>query len=276
MRLSLNTILIALTFVSMNSSAQRIEVRNDFKKYFDECKVSGSFSLYDLRKNKYTLYNKKQFTEKFTPASTFKICSSLIGLESGVIADENFVIKWDGVKREREAWNHDQDLKTAYKNSTVPYYQELARRVGGERMKYWLDKAQYGNADTAGGIDQFWLSGGLRISPEQQLDFLLRLHNEELPFSKRSMKIVKNIMIEEETPAYTLRTKTGMAEWDGDSAQRGKAIGWYVGYVTRGNDVFVFATCIQTPKAGDSFAASRKTITRKILANLRILPIQTK
>ncbi|MEK7251268.1 MAG: penicillin-binding transpeptidase domain-containing protein [Bacteroidota bacterium] len=75
-----------------------------------------------------SLYNPKQLKQRFIPASTFKICSSLIGLETGVIADENFVLKWDGVKSELEEWSQDQDLKTAYKNSTVPYYQELAWR----------------------------------------------------------------------------------------------------------------------------------------------------
>jgi beta-lactamase class D len=89
-------------------------------------------------------------------------------------------------------------------------------------------------------------------------------------------KIVKNIMIEEETPAYTLRAKTGMAEWDGDGTQRGKALGWYVGYVTKENDVFFFATCIQSAQPDDRFAATRKQITRRILANLRILPLQVK
>jgi beta-lactamase class D len=271
-----NAILIVLTLDSLKSYGQNIHVRDDFKKYFAEASVAGSFSLYDVKENKYILYNKAQFKQPMTPASTFKICNSLIGLETGVIADENFVIKWDGVKRWRDAWNQDQDLKTAYKNSCVPYYQELARRVGGERMSLWLDRVRYGNADTSGGIDLFWLNGSLRITPEQQLDFLKRLYKEELPFSKRSMQIVKKIMIEEATPVFTLRTKTGMAEWESDSAGRGKALGWYVGYVTKGEETYVFATCIQSEKTNDEFAAKRKQITRRILARLRVLPLETK
>jgi beta-lactamase class D len=119
--------------------------------------------------------------------------------------------------------------------------------------------------DTSGGIDLFWLDGGMRVTPEQQLDFLQRLHRNSLPFSKRSIEIVKKIMIEEETPSYTLRTKTGWAE-EGDTS-----IGWYVGYITKGNDAYFFATCIQTAKPDSAFPTRRKSITRRILANLEIL-----
>ena len=69
-------------------------------------------------------------------------------------------------------------------------------------MKYLLDKANYGNADTSGGIDKFWLTGGLRITPEQEIDFLKRLYNNKLPFSQRTMDIVKKIMVFEQTPFY--------------------------------------------------------------------------
>lgn len=257
---------VGLVLMNATSIGQTKDIHNEFKKYFDKTKVQGSFSLYDLKSDKFIIYNEKQFKQGFTPASTFKICNSLIGLETGVIPDEKFVIKWDGVKRERAAWNADQDLKTAYKNSTVPYYQELARRVGKERMKMWLDKANYGNRDTSGGIDRFWLDGGMRVTPEQQLDFLGRLHKNQLPLSKRSVDIVKKIMIEEETPEFTLRTKTGWGQ------QEGKDIGWYVGYVEKKDNTYFFATCIQIVKADEAFPKHRRTIARNILSTLGILP----
>ena len=183
--------------------------RDDFKQYYDQYKVEGSFVLFDPQAEKYIFYNEKQFEQPFLPASTFKICNSLIGIETGVIRDENFIIPWDSVVRQNPNWNHDQDLKTAFKNSTVWYYQELARRVGGSRMKHWLDTIGYGNKDTSGGIDRFWLSGGLRITPHQQIDFLQRLHDYKLPFSRRTIDLVKNIMIARDTLNYVLRAKTG-------------------------------------------------------------------
>ena len=262
--------LIVLVFIFTRPSpagdGTRETVRDDFARLFDSAHVSGSFVLYNLQDSSWIFCNRAQFTQKFTPASTFKICNSLIGVETGVIRDESFVIPWDSVERSRPEWNHDHDLRSAFRNSTVWYYQELARRVGGERMKYWLDRVRYGNADTAGGIDRFWLSGNLRVTPQEQIDFLTRLHNNDLPFSSRTMGIVKRIMIADSTAQYVLRAKTGWGS-EGDSD-----IGWYVGYVERGGNAWAFATCIQ--HAGSelpSFARARIDITRRILRTLGII-----
>lgn len=257
-------ILVAIGLASFKP--KQIEIRDDFKKYFEQYKVAGSFVMYDPQKNEYQLYNQSQFKQTFSPASTFKICNSLIGLETGVIKDENFVIEWDGVVRERSNWNSSQDLKTAIKNSTVWYYQELARRVGGKQMKYWLDKSKYGNADTTGGIDLFWLTGGLRISPEQQIDFLKRLHDNQLPFSQRSMDIVKKIMVKKDTLDYVIRGKTGF------SSDETNFTGWYVGYIESRGKVYYFANCIQTNDTSNKdFAKARIDITYKILEELKLI-----
>ena len=246
--------------------AQQKVIRDDFTKLFERYKVSGSFVLYDLKQDKYLICNESQFNQQFSPASTFKICNSLIGLETGVIKDENFVIKWDGIVRRAVEWNKDQDLKTAFKNSTVPYYQELARRVGGKRMKYWLNKAKYGNADTSGGIDRFWLDGGMRITPEQQIGFLVRLYKNQLPFSQRSMDIVKRIMIAQDSVGYVLRAKTGLTEQDG------KNIGWYVGYLENPAGVYFFSTCLQcADQDNPEFAIARKGITLTIFRALGLI-----
>jgi beta-lactamase class D len=259
--------LAILTFTAFGIvQSQTTETHNDFKKFYEEYNVEGSFVLYDQKNDKYIFYNESQFKKPFTPASTFKICNSLIGLETGVIKDENFVIPWDSVVHRVPGWNKDHDLKTAFKNSTVWYYQELARRVGGEKMKYWLDKAKYGNADTSGGINQFWLIGNLRITPEQQIDFLRRLHDNNLPFSQRSIDIVKKIMIAKDTLGYVIRAKTGWGEQDN------KFVGWYVGYVETKSNVYYFANCIQTANFNNpDFANARIYIVYKILDELKIL-----
>jgi beta-lactamase class D len=260
-----NALWIHLIF-SITIQSQTVELRNDFKQYYDDYDVEGSFVLYDQKSDKYIFYNQSQFKEQFTPASTFKICNSLIGLETGVIKDENFIIPWDSVLRQFPVWNQDQDLKSAFRNSTVWYYQELARRVGGERMKYWLDRSDYGNADTSGGIDKFWLTGGLRITPEQQINFLVRLHDNKLPFSQRSIDIVKSIMIAKDTLEYVFRAKTGWGFHDELN------IGWYVGYVETNDNVYYFANCIQTADSdNEKFKTARKEIVYKILSELKIV-----
>jgi beta-lactamase class D len=260
----LGLILIAQCVVLAQNA--RVELRNDLRKHFDRFHLQGSFVLYDLKEDTWILSNRDQLHTPFTPASTFKICNSLIGLETGVIPNENYVITWDKIVRGRSEWNKDHDMKMAFKNSTVWFYQELARRVGGERMKQWLDRIGYGNADTSGGIDRFWLSGGLRITPEQQILFLKRLFTGELPFSRRTLDIVRRIMIAKDTVTYTIRAKTGWGDQDGLD------IGWYVGYVQKKTGVYFFATCAQRP-ASDSpdFLSARIEITTSILKELGIL-----
>jgi beta-lactamase class D len=67
-----------------------------------------------------------------------KILNSLIAIEYKAIQDENEIIKWDGELKSHfgtivNAWNKDTDLKNAYKNSTVWFYVELAKRIGRSR-----------------------------------------------------------------------------------------------------------------------------------------------
>ncbi len=261
---------IAVGGLAACKQKQSTEIRDNFKEYYDKFDVEGSFVLYDSKADKYIFYNQDLFRQAFSPASTFKICNSLIGLETGVIKDENFVIPWDSVIR-NPLWDKDHDLKTAFANSTVWYYQELARRVGGQKMKFWLDKTNYGNADTSGGIDQFWLTGGLRISPQQQIDFLQRLHDHKLPFSKRSVDIVKSIMIAQDTLGCKVSAKTG---WGGHG---NKDVGWYVGYLETKNNVYYFANCvlIDAQKLNDlqsaiHFDHSRTEIVYRILEDLKL------
>jgi len=176
------------------------EANPELEKYSQG--FTGAFVLYDLGGNRITRYNPARCATRFLPASTFKIMNSLIGLETGVIPDEDYVIKWDGTRYDISAWNQDHTLKTAIRNSAVWYYQELARRVGKERMQHYVDVAGYGNQDISGQIDTFWLEGGLRISAEEQVGFLKRLYESDLPFSRRSMDIVKDILVLEKTGSY--------------------------------------------------------------------------
>lgn len=161
-----------------------------------------------------------------TPASTFKIPNSMIGLETGVIPDAEFVIPWDGVKRPIEAWNHDHSLRTALRDSAVWYYQELARRVGKERMQTWLDRLEYGNRQIGDRVDQFWLEGPLTVTPLQQVEFLRRLVLARLPISERTRAIVLDITKRGDFDGKILHGKTGWAH-PGEPSE----VGWFVGWV---------------------------------------------
>ena len=257
-------ILSIIIFFSLTSFSQKVEQRKDFKKYFDEYGHVGCFVLYDLNKETYLKYNTKRCEEKFIPASTFKIFNSLIGLETGAVKDQFEVFKWDSVKRFYDMWNRDLDMVNAFKYSAVWFYQELARKIGAEKMQHYISLNNYGNKNISGGIDRFWLDGGLRISADEQIEMLKKLYHNKLKFSQRSMDIVKQIMIYEQNENYTMYAKTGWALRVEDQ------IGWFVGYVEKGSDVYFFAINVKSKKPEEGFI-SRKEITIKILKQLGII-----
>ena len=166
--------------------------RPDFARYFETEKLVGSFLLYELKKDAYTAYRFDRCQTGFLPASTFKIANTLIGLETGVLRDENTLMKWDGVRRDIVAWNQDHTLRSAFQASCVPCYRELARKIGLERMQTFIQKARYGHMDIrTDNLDQFWLTGKSRISQVEEIDFLWRIHSGNVPFSERSRAILK-------------------------------------------------------------------------------------
>ena len=256
-------ILATIILLSYPATAQSFEEHPELRKFYKEKNIYGSFLLYDLKKAKYSGYNLQRIDSAFIPASTFKIFNSLVALETGVIKDENEIIKWDSVDRKNEQWNKDNNLRSAFKYSVVWFYQVLAKRIGQEIMQKYIDKVGYGNQNINGGIDLFWLQGDLRITPKQQVDFLVRLYKNDLPFASRTMEIVKDIMIFEETDDYILRAKTG---W---GIRLAGQVGWFVGYVVKGDDVFFFANNIDIKE--DEDANGRIAITKDILKELKII-----
>ncbi|MFN8714981.1 MAG: penicillin-binding transpeptidase domain-containing protein [Bacteroidota bacterium] len=247
-------------------------MRDDLKYLYDSIGVDGCFVLYDPQMQQYTYVNKNMATWQLTPASTFKICNTLIGLETGVLKDEQQVFEWDGKKHQNPNWNKTQNLQEAYKNSTVWYYQELARRVGSARMKMWLDSCGYGNADTTGGLTQFWLTGKLRITAEQQTEFLQLLHEDKLPFSRDVMGLTKEIMIDEMNANYTSYGKTGWGYTDSLLMT-----GWFVGYVEVGNKVYYFANLLTTSTDYNNphFKTARKALAYRMLREMNVIPRAT-
>lgn len=208
---------------------------------------------------------------RFLPASTYKIPNTLIALETGVATGPDFALARDPIKTPQQdwwpaVWAHDHTLRSALPNSVVWFYQELARRIGAERMQAYIDRFDYGNRNISGGIDQFWLTGGLRISADEQVRFLKRFHSGELGVSPRATEIAKTLLVLEETPAYRLSGKTG---WAGFGDPSGRSIGWLVGYLERGAEVYFFALNLDIANSSD--AAARLAITRAIFKDLGLM-----
>lgn len=238
----------------------------DLQEYFDEYQVEGSFVLYDLKENQFTRFNPTRCQERFIPASTFKIPNSLIALEEGILKDQNSVIFWDGKKWWNETWNRDMTLAEAFKFSCVPCYIQIAGKVGDETYQKYLKSFDYGNIDISGAKERaFWLDGNLKISQEEQISFLRKLYDNELPVSQRSIDILKDIMLLEDHADYKLRAKSGWA------ITPEKEIGWFVGYVEKENNTYIFATNIESQDAPEAFGSARKEITMRILKKLEII-----
>ncbi len=215
------------------------------KKYFDENHVTGCFGLFNNGQAQFTIYNLSRFKDSvYLPASTFKIVNSLIGLQTGIITDEKMVIKWDSIVRPVAAWNKDLTMQEAFTVSAVPYYQEVARRIGKDTMQHWLDTlgyaARYGKAIIKDNIDTFWLDNSMKIGADEQLGLLKKLYFDQLPFQKRSQEIVKQVMLQEDNANYKLSYKTGWGH-----SENGNAIGWVVGWIEENKHPYFFALNIE-------------------------------
>ncbi|MGB3074109.1 MAG: class D beta-lactamase [Chitinophagales bacterium] len=265
-----SSIIVPTTFYSCTPIGNH---RQDFNKYFEEYHVDGCFELFDLKKSQFTDCNADRCSQRFIPASTFKIFNSLVGLQVGAVPDEHYMMKWDGITRSVPSWNHDQDMEEAIHNSTVWYYQEIARRIGAGKMQQYLNLVHYGNMNMSGAIDSFWLTGGLRISCDEQIEFLKDFYLNTYHFSQPSVDIVKKILVQDDTLGYRLSGKTGWGMMKGEETG-GKElnIGWFVGYVEKGDEVYFFATNISSPEpAPENFGRVSKQITLKILEELNIV-----
>jgi beta-lactamase class D len=262
-----NTILLitnSLLLITLFScSVNKAKIDDSLKKYFDENKVDGCFTLLNNADGKVTVYNMQLDTQRFSPASTFKIVNSLIGLQCGVITNDTMLIKWDGIKRWNEDWNKDMGMTEAFKVSSVPYYQEVARRIGKDTMRRWIDSIGYGNKNISGPIDSFWLNNTLKISPDEQLGLMKRLYFDQLPFRKSVHEMVKGVMLQEDNTAYKLSYKTG---WGFDEQKNN--IGWQTGWIEENNHVYFFVTLVKAGKEEIDMKAVRKNITTGILKEL--------
>ncbi len=194
---------------------------------------------------------------RYAPFSTFKIPSSLIALETGVVASPDDRWPWDAKKYPPpspspgpdyvRAWSQDQTLRTALPKSIVWFFREVATKVGEPRMKQWLATFDYGNQDVSGGLDRFWLGSSLRISPDEQVAFLARLQRGQLPVARKNLDLVQEILTQETGRGWRLVAKTG-------SSATGE--GWLVGWV-------------ESPGGGCAFALHLETSSYEEMARVR-------
>lgn len=227
---------LLLLFASLSGGAAKTEPAPRWGRHFERHGVAGTFVLFEPAGERYRVWDEGRARRRYLPASTFEIAAALIGLETGAMADEREVFAWDGKPKLRRAWERDHTLPTAMAEDAVWMFQEVARRTGKARMREWLARLEYGNADIGGGIDLFWLQGSLRVSALEQVAFLHRLAEGRLPATQRAQRLVREALVVERTREYTLRAKSGTTGHLRDP------VAWWIGWVERkGRPVAHFA-----------------------------------
>ncbi|MEI3606154.1 BlaR1 family beta-lactam sensor/signal transducer [Pseudogracilibacillus sp. SE30717A] len=227
----------------------------DLSPYFNG--YDGSFVLYDMKADQYSIYNKDKSTLRVSPNSTYKIYGALLGLESDVITRDNSTMKWNGKKYPYESWNMDQNVSTAMKNSVTWYFQELDQRIPRETAQAYLEQMGYGNYDLSGRSD-YWLESSLKISPIEQVQLLSAFYTNQFEFEDKNIQTVKDSLLLEEDNGYRLSGKTGTGNVNGRNIS-----GWFIGYVETKDNTYFFATNIQNED--NSYGSKAAEITLSIL-----------
>lgn len=254
------------------SKNDEVLVRQDFKKYFDECNVEGAIAIYDNKNHTWILSDTVATRKETLPASTFKIINLLIALETKTIASENDIVKWPGstdtLKYDyRPNIYHDITVKEAFEVSAGWAFIELAKKIGKDNYKKYLTLCHYGNINLSQTDPDFWNFGAFGISPINQVEFLKKLYEEKLLFSKRNIDIVKKVMITEQNDDYTIHSKTG---W---TRENDINTGWWVGYIENKNGAYFFATCLLQDRKlnASNFGNCRKEITKSVFRDLNVI-----
>ncbi|PZT48976.1 hypothetical protein B6S12_01390 [Helicobacter valdiviensis] len=222
--LLLCSIVYANPNVNSTNSAKNLQTNTSLQKLFSKYGIKGTLII--STQDKLISNDIKRAKVRYMPASTFKIYNALVGLDLGIVRDSDEVFyRYNGEPVSIESWKSNASLKSGMKISQVPAFQELARKIGRERMQEYLHKLHYGNESIGKDIDYFWLDDSLQISALEQLEFIERLSTLSLPVSKKAQQeVIKTIKLED-TKEYTLYGKTGLSKWDNSG------VSWFVGFV---------------------------------------------
>lgn len=254
---------IVILFLISFCHAQEWQENEEIAKLFKKANLTGTFVLYDVSNNTYTGHDQARAETRFTPASTFKIPHSLIGLSLGAIKGIDEVFPYDGKPQFLKSWEKDMTLQEAMKLSNFNVYKAIAKRIGAQSMQSEVTKLHYGNSTIGSKIDEFWLDGSLKISAIEQVQFLAQLAENKLPFPTKIQEDVQKIILLEKTDRSSLYGKSG---W---GTQEKPEIGWWVGWVNTQGKNYIFALNIDMPTIED--APKRIEIGKNSLKILKIL-----
>ena len=243
-----------------NSSSANISYV-DLSSYFG--KFEGSFVLYDLGNDAWSIHDIDHATLRVAPNSTYKIYTALFGLEDGVITPENTFIAWDGKNYPFDTWNTDQTLPSAMRNSVNWYFQSLNEQLGAPSVNEYIQQLKYGNENMSGDFSSYWMESSLKISPIEQVELLTKLQNNSFGFAPENINAVKDALCLSSSDAGTFYGKTGTGRVDGQDVN-----GWFIGYIETADNTYFFAANIGADS--DATGGSAEEIAMSILSDMNI------
>lgn len=226
--------------------------------------VSQAFaaeSCFLAKENGKTLKSEGDCNTAYAPESTFKIALSLIGFDSGILKSESDP-SWslpDGVDPYINVCKGDHNPRTWMRDSCLWYSRILTTKLGLEKFQNYVSKFAYGNMDLSGGLTGAWVSSSLKISPNEQTEFLSRVVERKISASKTSYDKTKKIMfIQEMAGGWKLYGKTGNGrQFDKNGNKTDLQHGWFVGYIEKGSRRIVFASHMVDNEKQSTFASFR-------------------
>ena len=210
--------------VQKTAGARPDTIETDWSGCFDG--LSGAAVLFNPAEKQCLVYNEQTAGERRSPCSTFKIISSLIGLEKGILIPEHSTRVWSGEVFWNEEWNQDLDFKGAFQSSCVWYFRELVDEIGKDAIQEELKELHYGNCDISDwqgslntnndnpALTGFWIESSLKISAQEQVWVLERIFGKQSPYARKTKDALKDVMLisEQSLKGYRVYGKTGMGK----------------------------------------------------------------
>ncbi len=238
----------------------------EMESYFQG--IRGCAVFYGPENNTYTVYNPELWEYESSPCSTFKIISSFMGFENGLVDIDNSTRSWDGEAYWNKEWNRDIDIREAFRVSCIWYFRDLIDDLGSETVQSELNRLQYGNCDIsdwAGTLNTnnnnlrlrgFWVESSLKVSPRQQVEVLNRIFGEDSIASAETRDNLKSIMLTDlGTDELKIYGKTGWGVKDGRNLDA-----WFVGMYEENSHTTYFAIRLDDPDNKDAISTKAREI----------------
>lgn len=265
------TVILFSAGVSHTAAETTVEI--NLQEYFDG--VNGTAIFYYPESDTYAVYQKELSEKRSSPCSTFKIFSTYVGLDMGVIQMNDSVRTWNGTVYWYEPWNRDIGLPDAFRQSCVWYYRQVIDDIGQPVMQAHIDEMNYGNRDISdwqGDLNEgeplaelkgFWLESSLKISPKEQIQVLRRIM--EHPEKGELANTLKLLMLTRDDAATGLKVygKTGFGRVDGKNTDA-----WFVGLYERDGKTAYFALRLDDPDNPRATSDKAKAIALSIIDDM--------